>query len=277
MKTQISNSTFDILKRYSGVYQQMGRPLTDADWNEMPDITKHRLADALSDVIGSGTPRGRGIMKIIEHPDGSKTYDLRWGYVYADGIMAQVRPDPAATLSDPLGLALEYDHQADLPQAPVRPAVDHTLYVDVWERSVTVLEDSELRDPGLHGADTCTRTQTMAQVKWCPTTVTPENPDHNPAIGDALLTLEIRQGSTDPDPCDPCDDEIALQDKVGNYLFRVEVHDVEYGAGGNPERVVLKWSRENGAEQYAVVAAASIVARDPRSSSALGWGRCVPR
>jgi len=252
MKTQISNSTFDILKRYSGVYQQMGRPLTDADWNEMPDITKHRLADALSDVIGSGTPRGRGIMKIIEHPDGSQTYDLRWGYLYADGIIAQVRPNPAATLSDPLGLALEYDHQADFPQAPVRPVVDHTLYVDVWERTVTVLEDSELRDPGLHGADTCTRTQTMAQVKWCPTTVDPENQDQNPPIGDALLTLEIREGSSDPDPCDPCDDEIALQDKVGNYLFRVEVHHVEYDAGGDPERVVLKWSSENGAEQYAV-------------------------
>ena len=252
MKTQISNSTFDILKRYSGVYQQMGRPLTDADWNEMPDIVKHRLADALSDVIGSGTPRGRGIVRIIEHPDGSQTYDLRWGYVYVDGIIAQVRPDPAATLSDPLGLALEYDHQADFPQAPALPAGDDTLYVDVWDRTVTALEDGRLRDPGLHGADTCTRTQTMAQVKWCPTTLDPENPQHNPAIGDALLTLAVREGSTDPDPCDPCDDEIALQDKVGNYLFRVEVHDVEYDAGGNPVRVVLKWSAENGAEQYAV-------------------------
>ncbi len=252
MKTQISNSTFDILKRYSGIYQQMGRPLTDADWNEMPDITKHRLADALSDVIGSGTPRERGIVRIIEQPDGSQTYDLRWGYVFVDGIIAQVRPDPPATLSDPLGLALEYEHQADFPQAPARPGADHTLYIDVWDRTVTALEDSKLRDPGLHGADTCTRTQTMAQVKWCPTTLAPENPAQNPAIGDALLTLAIREGSTDPDPCDPCDDEVALQDKIGNYLFRVEVHDVEYDAGGDPTRVVLKWSSENGAEQYAV-------------------------
>jgi predicted flap endonuclease-1-like 5' DNA nuclease len=252
MKTQISNSTYDILKRYSGVYQQMGRPVTDADWNEMPDIVKHRLADALSDVIGNGTPRDRGVVRIIDHPDGSQTYDLRWGYVYADGIIAQVRPDPAATLSDPLGLALEYEHQADFPQAPAQPAADHTVYVDVWERTVTALEDSKLRDPGLHGADTCTRTQTMAQVKWCPTTLSPENPDQNPTIGDALLTLAIREGSTEPDPCDPCDDEVALQDKVGNYLFRVEVHDVEYDAGGDPARIVLKWSSENGAEQYAV-------------------------
>jgi len=252
MKTQISNSTFDVLKRYSGVYQQMGRPLTDADWNEMPDIVKHRLADALSDVIGSGTPRGRGIVRSIEHPDGSKTYDLRWGYIYVDGIIAQVRPDPTATLDDPLGLALEYNHQLDFPQAPPQPAADHRLYVDVWDRTVTSLEDPDLRDPGLHGADTCTRTQTMAQVKWCPATLDPENPLQNPAVGNALLTLEIRGGSTDPDPCDPCDDEVALQDKVGNYLFRVEVHDAEYDAGGSPSRVVLKWSGENGAEQYGV-------------------------
>ena len=34
----------------------------------------------------------------------------------------------------------------------------------------------------------------------------------------------------------------------GNYLFRVEIHDVEYDAAGAPNRITLKWSRENGAE-----------------------------
>ncbi|MDR4518605.1 MAG: DUF6519 domain-containing protein [Nitrosomonas sp.] len=252
MKTQLSRNSFDAKKRYSGIYQQMGRMLTDADWNELTDLSKSRLADALTDIIGSGTPRDRGLVRIAENPDGSKSYTLQWGYCYVDGIIAQVRPDPAATLTDPTGVAFEYEHQADFPGAPALPAGDYQLYVDVWERTVIALEDQQLLDPGLHGADTCTRTQTMAQVKWCETEVTPENAAHNPPVGEAKLTLELRQGSTEPDPCDPCAEEIALQDKLGNYLFRVEVHDVQYNASGQPERVILKWSSENGAEQYAI-------------------------
>lgn len=113
MKTQLSRNSFDAKKRYSGIYQQMGRMLTDADWNELTDLSKSRLADALTDIIGSGTPRDRGLVRIAENPDGSKSYTLQWGYCYVDGIIAQVRPDPAATLTDPTGVAFEYEHQAD--------------------------------------------------------------------------------------------------------------------------------------------------------------------
>ena len=73
MKTQTSRNSFDPVKRYSGVYQQMGRMFTDADWNELSDLAKHRLADALTDVIGSGTPRERGLVMSTEHADGTIT------------------------------------------------------------------------------------------------------------------------------------------------------------------------------------------------------------
>lgn len=250
MKTQISRDSFRREARYSGVFQQMGRMLTDADWNELSTIDRERLADALYDLVGSGTPRGRGIVR--SETIGSETvYSLRWGHVYVDGIGAQVRPDPDATLDDPAGAALELAHQADFPLAPLPPG-DHRLYLDVWDRTVVALEDPDLLDPGLNGADTCTRTQTMAQVKWCETDVEPEDAATNPSIGQALLTLEVRQGSTEPDPCDPCSDELALQDETANSLFRVEIHDVLYDAAGAPEQMTLKWSRENGAEQYAI-------------------------
>jgi len=252
MKTQISRDIFEALKRYSGVYQQMGRMLTDSDWNELVDIARHRINDALFDLIGSGTPRDRGLVKFIESPDGSPSSRLNWGYLYADGIIAQVRPDPESPLTDPAGEAFEYEHQADFPFPPPLPPEDHTLYVDVWERGVTVLEDNQLRDPGLRGADTCTRSQTMAQVKWCPTAIDPENPLQNPSKGTMRLTVELRGGGTEPDPCDPCAQELDLQDKVGNYLFRMEVHRVKYDADGRPRELVLKWSAENGAEQYAM-------------------------
>ena len=57
MKTQISRDSFLAAKRYSGVYQQQGRMITDADWNELSDLAKQRLQDALLNAIGSGAPR----------------------------------------------------------------------------------------------------------------------------------------------------------------------------------------------------------------------------
>ena len=39
------------------------------------------------------------------------------------------------------------------------------IYVDVWERHITYLEDDHLREVALEGPDTCTRAQVVWQVK----------------------------------------------------------------------------------------------------------------
>ena len=242
MKTQRSRQSFDPAKRYSGVHQQQGRMFTDSDWNELSDLVQNRLSEVLQDVVGSGTPREDGLVV----PDGAGGHTLQWGRVYVDGITAECMP---VSLEDLL-LPFNYTRQLDFPDAPPFPEDDYYLYLDVWERTVTFLEDAELRDPGLHGADTCTRTQTMAQVKWAPMDLDPRDQLINPPIGDALLSLELRQGQTSPDPCDPCAHEFQLADKVGNYLFRVEVHDAVYDSEGTLTEFTLKWSSENGAEHY---------------------------
>jgi hypothetical protein len=249
MKTQISRTSFDVEQRYSGVYQQMGRMITDADWNELSDLVKFQVMDALQDVIGSGSPRARGIVKFTE----PSTYELRWGHLYVDGIHARVLPNP-----DVLSPQFNFAQQADFPAAPTLTAGEYRLYADVWDRTVTALEDISLLDPGLKGADTCTRTQTMAQVKACATSISLDdiqnNPAINPAIGTLKMSLAIRAGKTLKDPCDPCADELALQDEVGNYLFRIEIHDVKWSSDAVPQmtELVIKWSSENGAEQYVV-------------------------
>ncbi len=244
MKSQISRNTHDEAKRYSGVFQQMGRMISDADWNELSDVHRDQLVRSLLDVIGSGTPPGG----LVQLASGGMPAQLRWGRAYVQGVPARVAPAPEVELADPE--VFDYAAQADFPAPPALPAPDYRWYLDVWERSVSALEDPELRDAGLHGADTCTRSQTMAQVKWCPLDVDPEDPAQNPPIGTATLSLRLRQGSTEADPCDPCADELALQEPVGSYLFRAEVHAVRYAADGTPEQIVVKWSSENGAEQY---------------------------
>ncbi len=62
MKIQISNQSHQPTKRYSGVYQQQGRMITDADWNELVTIIKERQDAALEDVVGRFRPsEGLGI------------------------------------------------------------------------------------------------------------------------------------------------------------------------------------------------------------------------
>ncbi|MHC4308360.1 MAG: DUF6519 domain-containing protein [Planctomycetota bacterium] len=243
MKTEISRDSHQPKKRYSGVYQQQGRMLTDADWNELVEILKERLNESLKDVVGSneggigGTPRHRAL-KIVD--DGA--IKIHPGHVYVNGVAAQVLGDTD----------IAYDEQADFPSPPVLPS-NYNLYADVWERTVTHLMDEHLRDKGLHGADTCTRKQIMVQVKGCSNTVDPEQPEQNPTKGDAELTVTLLQKTTQPDLCDPCVSQLDVESKIGNYLFRVEVHDVK-GDAYNPSDITLKWSSENGAEQFKALA-----------------------
>ncbi len=232
MKTQISRNSYHKSRRYSGVYQQQGRMLTDADWNELVNVLKEQMAQALVDVVGDGNPR-TGAVTIT----GDR--QIQPGDLYVDGVRAEV----------PGHASFEASEQPDFPGFQTLPATGpYVVYADVWERSVTSLEDFELRDAGLHGADTCTRTQTMLQVKWCSDATDPEA--DIPQKGNALLYLDLHTSMDAGDPCDPCAGLVAAgEGRVGNYLFRVEVHEAK-GSPDNPDEIVLKWSSENGAEQF---------------------------
>ena len=206
--------------------------LTDADWNELVNVLKEQMAQAMVDVVGDGSPRASAV---------SITGDrqIQPGDLYMDGVRAEV----------PGHAKFEASEQLDFPGFQTLPSAGpYVVFADVWERSVTSLEDFELRDAGLHGADTCTRTQTMLQVKWCSDATNPEA--DIPQKGDALLCLDLHTNLEAGDPCDPCAGLVAAgEGRVGNYLFRVEVHKVK-GSADNPDEIVLKWSSENGAEQF---------------------------
>jgi WD40 repeat protein len=253
MKTQLSQFPVTLHAPYSGVYQQQGRMITDADWNAASQIAKDRLDRALDDVIGKGTPAQGGIIA----GDQDVGFSIVWGDLYVDGIRADLTSRTDTT-------AFNLTDQADFPGYNDAPDTAHRLYVDVWERSLTGLEDPSLLDDALHGADTSTRTRTMAQVKLCPQGFDPEDPDQNPPIGEGRLTLTLRAGSDTPDACEPCLDEIDVSGRIGNYAFRVEVHDVQTDGTGAPVRLVLKWSRENGAE-------AAAVGQEPPGFKASDW------
>ena len=246
MKTQISRDSFQPGQRYSGLYLQQGRMITDADWNELTDIGKARLIDALRDVVsGANAPAGPiaggaprvGGLRLFADPAGSDKVFIQPGELYAEGVPARLAAAKPMRINE----------QPDYPIAADYPGQSLLLYADVWERAVTALERADLMDAALHGADTATRTQTMVQIKWCDSvgkTIDPLDPDDNPPQGNGLLSLQLTLIASGGDACDPCAGQVEVDERIGNYLFRVEVHDYEPATGW----LTLKWSRDNGAE-----------------------------
>lgn len=168
-----------------------------------------------------------------------------------------------------------YFSQKDLPEADASsmtpPAVGNTrmdlAYLDLWQRTITYIEDPDVREIALNGADTCTRKKLIAQVRILkgaevqigPTPPTLPDLSTVPEIGKGLLTTKDKSDVV-VDPCaDPCEPAIAgtfLGED--NRLFRVEIHRCgQIGAANANTTATFKWSRENGAVASAIIANAA--------------------
>ncbi len=262
MKAEISNDGFRPAKSYSGVYQQQGRMLLDRDWNEWLSIVLEQQRSISSQSIGTGTPRHGGL---LEPKSGVLAIRNQGGLVAAEGVIGEVlrrsKTDAATALyavQRYLPLSVRKD-DAGGEQALLAKAASGIVYADIWERTVTALEDGELLDAALHGADTCFRTQRMAQLKTAvkddlDPASDPCSPGFLPArippSGNAEFDIELTSAGEAADDCDPCALEVTIERSVANHLFRLEVHAVEFGAKRLPQKLRLKWSNENGAREY---------------------------
>lgn len=254
MKAEISHHGFAGQESYSGVYLQQGTMITDRDWNALCDRLKQRIDMLGSKTAGTGTPKSGGLLTdVVLSKPATPSYSARFaeagGLLVAAGVCANPLPGNREK-------TFSYQNQKDLPGLE-ELAAPSLLYVDVWERTVTAFDERDLLDPGLHGAHTCFVSQTMAQIKRCTKEHLVEtscglaiDPKIIPEIGNGHFDVALRTGSADADNCDPCAEMVEIDQNVGNYLFRVEVHDVIYDNTGQAGSVVLKWSGENGAIQY---------------------------
>jgi len=161
MKGDFSRDTFDPKKHYAGVLMQQGRVQTDADWNEQWAIDEHRETVMMYDVIGAcGAPAHDAGFAISS--DG-KTLSIGKGRFYVDGILVENDAQVA------------YDAQPDLPNAPdvlglLKNAgtASGIVYLDVWQRHLTALDDPLIREVALGGPDTTTRVKIVWQVRVLP-------------------------------------------------------------------------------------------------------------
>ena len=221
MKGDFSRQTFRPARRYSAVLQQQGRVALDADFNEHSEIELHRLRTLARDVIGPcGGPKGAAGFKISLDRSGRQLL-IGAGRYYVDGLLVENEADCA------------FDRQPDLPSAgaaleqAVGTSARHLVYLDVWERIITALDDPDLLEPALGGADTSLRLKVVWQVRLAPLKQARRlGCGAHPAI-DRRASLEVR---TQP----------GGYSGLENRLYRIEIHSVDDAGGAR-----LKWSRDN--------------------------------
>lgn len=278
MSGDYSRHSFDPRRHFSTVLMQQGRVALDADWNELCSIAERRMRAETVDIIGrcvvpKETPAGFQIS--IAGTGADKTLTIGRGRIYVHGLLAEnhgAAPhalDLAETDSEgrPLGVLAEligsdvvdYTEQPYIPNPQELPEADgpYLVYLDVWQREVTYVEDERILEKALGGVDTTTRLQTVWQVKLLGdigSGVTCATPDAEiPGWPEIIAPSAGRLSSATvqvEDPEDPC-----LIPPGGGYkglenqLYRVEIH-----AGGTIGEATFKWSRDNATVATNVIA-----------------------
>lgn len=160
MKSDITRDTFRPSKHFSRVISQQGRVMLDADSNEQTSILLHYLRTLAMDLIGPyAAPVMRPGFSLVSETDG---LFITPGRYYVNGILVQ--NDARASYTD----QPYYVAPADDPFAKAiasKTDASYWVYLDVWERHVTSLEDDSIRESALGGPDTCSRAQVAWQVR----------------------------------------------------------------------------------------------------------------
>lgn len=202
----ISPNTFDPIRRYVSVRLAQGVPLADADWNEGDDMRRYELRAFLRWFVGDGVPVGNDGFRIAAINSatsftivaGGGPQPMQAGRMLVDGLEAFITADigfsaqalhagqaGAAALAASWGVPVI----AALPAPPVAPATRTlTVYLDVWERLVTLAEDPSLVLPGL-GTETCSRLRREWAVRVRTGAAPPVNGDPDFIAGHSYAAL----------------------------------------------------------------------------------------
>jgi hypothetical protein len=276
MSFDISRVTFNPWKDLNGVVMQQGRVQLDSDWNEGLAELMRRIRAGTYDCFGptavypSTTPEA---FHITTPTAGSISIGV--GRMYVDGLLAEnhgspapesggwIPPNPAAPGAQPdwdpaldelVGKnALDYLQQPYFPGIATQAAFPTSggpfiVYLDVWQRCLTFLEDPDVVEKAV-SVDTTGRIQTVWQVRLLnvgsTTGVTCTTPDKDIPAWSALIEPSagrLSTGVVQSSPSGPC----CLAPNTGytgmeNQLYRVEIHQ----PGTSTSGATFKWSRNN--------------------------------
>lgn len=260
MKGDFTRDTFDASNHFSRVLMQQGRVQLDADWNEQAAILLHYLQTLAADLIGphGGPGDGFKIGAATAQTDPPIAYNfaIGKGHYYVNGILCENHEDK-----------LTYKSQKDFPVSKDETLTAGLVYLDVWERHLTYVEQEDddgsvvsMREVALNNADTATRAQVVWQVKVLEGEACPKDAASWINTVQSKLQLANRgmlrasakapQSTGNDKPCvTPPESRYRGAE---NQLYRVEIHDPG-PAGKANEGATFKWSRENGSVIFPVL------------------------
>lgn len=293
MKGDFTRDTFDATRHYTRVLMQQGRVQLDADFNEMNAILLNYLRSFSKDIIGPhGGPVSNLGYEIVDInylseddkellteagvlPLDRDDFLLGSGHYYVNGMLCE-NNKPIA-YSQQIGFPFLEDEQIDNDQA-------YLVFLDVWERYVTVNEDDHIREVALGDSDTAGRAQLMTQVKI--PSLGQEYQAQLKILWDDLKNAGDDQAKIDEakqkidefaeaqrqrfaqmpmpflrararvaqTPDDPCTIPPQAQYRgAENQLYRVEIHTSGQAKNeSNTNFATFKWSRENGSVVFPI-------------------------
>lgn len=252
-----TRDSFNPAKHFSRVLAQQGRVQLDADWNEQAAILLHYLQRLASDLIGPHAGNGFEI-KLVKDNNTLIGLTIGSGHYYVDGILCENEK----RIKDGAEILLPYYNQPDYPidkDTHKLPDFPFLVYLDVWERHISYVEDGSIREVALNGFDTATRAKVIWQVKVTDSLegVTKADDINAPApnetetrweklvktwqpVNRGMLKARGKQkASDDTSPCITHPE--ARYQGAENHLYRVEIHK----GGTVQDGATFKWSREN--------------------------------
>ena len=161
MKGDFSRVRFSAEKNYTAVLQQQGRVALDADANEQCAIDNYLRDTETLDIVGrwGGPADDEGFAITLQ----GNSLEIGAGRYYVKGILCE-NPRALDYAQQPFLIDPSPSFAAllsDLTQGSIQVI---QVYLEVWQRLVTPLDDPCLREPALGQSDTTARLQTVWRV-----------------------------------------------------------------------------------------------------------------
>lgn len=258
-----SRDVFDPDNSFSRILMQQGKVLLDSDFNGLQDLMTYYLRTIAKDIIGphGGLKNDKINSFKVEYDDTEKDITIAPGHYYVDGILC-INNKQGQNGPTPLNYKEQegYISDTNIPHSdgiyPLMPG-KNLIYLDVWERSISYIQDDTLLETalGIGDADTTVRSKVVWQVKSLqPNEDKGCNSDHwkewNKYRGMLMAGLANPKGKLTKDCVVSQNVQLMLQK---NLLLRVEIHRAGLaGPTENNEPATFKWSCINGSADFKI-------------------------
>lgn len=254
--------------------RQQGRVLLDSDWNEQSFIWAENFRQLARSIMGDFaiplaaneiTPDNSSAFKISRFSVGSGgviDFRIGRGLAYIAGFPFTLSKD------------ISFRSQLDLPE-PQSPEIDNDIiiYIEVWQRSISYIDDDFIREQALGGPDSCTRIKLVGQVKAVSSAEIGSKSEAKKYLedtlpkNDLLLTIKIDHSGRQI-PLSFGEIDVSGGYSVPNLHLRIEIHKGLDANGGLSQG--LKWSDENCATVVRILEAvnsSSLLIEEPEAVS----------